>query len=317
MEQALIMESHTKPYISAMTRFCILVALLVSSVLAPKVVAKSGSGTEQIRIGFSGKSFVNIPKQDMKVTVSILSKKIAGKIFRTVESRIYDTTAEIETDMKLKKLDVLAITPDEFFYLKTRVPLEPAVITMIGNRPEVELLILVRKDSGFNRIADLKGKTIALPSWTAQYGAVYHTWIETLIMKEGTNSIDNYFLSFKETNTASKAIMPVFFRKIDACVVTRQALEITSELNPQISKDMKIIAQSDRMAGGLVVFRKDFPEASKQKTRQMLLDMHKESEGRQMLTLFRLNRLVPFHPEYMKTIEALYAEHSRLIARRR
>ena len=271
---------------------------------------------DKIRLGFSVNAFVNIPKNDMKIAVQVLAKKVAGKTFGSVDSHIYDSISDIENDLKAKKLDGLAITPDEFIHLRQRAPVEPAMLTVAGSSHEIELLLLVRKDSGINGVEDLKGRVITLPMRNAQYGAIYRIWVETLVMKE-KGAIDTFFSSINEAESVSKAIMPVFFRKVAACVITRQAFEVSSELNPQISRELKVIKQIGRLVGGVIVFRKDLSDASKQKMRQGLLDLDKDQEGRQLLMLFHLNGLALFQPEYMKSTEMLYAEHSRLVARRR
>jgi len=285
-----------------------LVGFVFCCIQPPNIMGESGTG--QLRIGFSTKAFVNVPKNDMKIAVGVLSRKVARKTFEFVESRIYDSPADIKNDLKSKRLDVIALTPEEFIHLRSGVALEPALITVAGNSHEVELLVLVSKGSGLNSVADLKSRTIALPALNAQYGSIYRTWIETLAMKEGAASSNVYFSFLKETDSASKAILPVFFRTIDACVISRQSFEITSELNPQLSRDLKVIAQISRLAGGIIVFRKDLSEEYKQKTREALLTLHKDQEGRQLLMLFRLNSLATFRPEYLDTTESLYAEYN-------
>jgi len=271
---------------------------------------------DKVRLGFSSNAFVNIPKNDMKIAVQVLSKKVAGKTFGSVDSRIYDSINEIENDLKAKKLDGLAITPDEYIHLRQRSPVEPAMLTVAGSSHEIELLLLVRKDSGINSVEDLKGRVITLPMRNAQYGAIYRIWVETLVMKVG-GAIETFFSLINEADSVSKALMPVFFRKVAACVVTKQAFEVSSELNPQLSRELKVIRQIGGLAGGVIVFRKDLSDASKQKMRQGLLDLEKDQEGRQLLMLFHLKGLAPFQPEYMKSTEMLYAEHARLVARKR
>jgi len=45
--------------------------------------------------------------------------------------------------------------------------------------------------------------------------------------------------------------------------------------------------------------------------------MLKTVEGKQLLMLFKVNDLIPFDPSYLKGTEALYAEHSKLIAQKK
>ncbi|MFZ4854946.1 MAG: phosphate/phosphite/phosphonate ABC transporter substrate-binding protein [Desulfuromonadaceae bacterium] len=288
--------------------------LLFSAVQTHHAVAEDA--IDNIRLGFSINAFVNIPKNDMKIAVQVLAKKVAGKTFGSVDSHIYDSISDIENDLKAKKLDGLAITPDEFIHLRQRAPIEPAMLTVAGSSHEIELLLLVRKDSGINGVEELKGRVITLPLRNAQYGAIYRVWVETLVMKEG-GALDTFFSSITEADSVSKAIMPVFFKKVAACVVTKQAFDVSSELNPQLSRELKVVAQIGKLAGGIIVFRKDLSDASKEKMRQGLLDLEKNQEGRQLLMLFHLNGLAPFRSEYMKSTELLYAEHTRLAGRKR
>ena len=150
---------------------------------------------------------------------------------------------------------------------------------------------------------------------TSQFGNVYSTWIETLIMKDGQGNTDGFFSSMIEVRSSSQAIMSVFFRKTDGCIVPRQAFDITTELNPQIARELKTISRIDRLAGGIIAFRQDLPEDRKQKIRQALMTLHEDQEGRQMFVLFQLDRLTPFRPEYLKGTETLYAEHKRIKSR--
>ena len=288
--------------------------MLFSAVQTHHVMAEDA--IDKIRLGFSINAFVNIPKNDMKIAVQVLAKKVAGKTFGSVDSHIYDSISDVENDLKAKKLDGLAITPDEFIHLRQRASIEPAMLTVAGSSHEIELLLLVRKDSGINGFEELKGRVITLPLRNAQYGAIYRIWVETLVMKEG-GAIDTFFASITEADSVSKAIMPVFFRKVAACVVTKQAFAVSSELNPQLSRELKVVAQIGKLAGGIIVFRKDLSDASKERMRQGLLDLEKNQEGRQLLMLFHLNGLAPFRPEYLKSTEMLYAEHTRLAGRKR
>jgi phosphonate transport system substrate-binding protein len=277
--------------------------------------AQAGNAPFHLRIGFSGQAFVNVPKDDIKVAVKVLTRKIAKKSVESAEAHIYDSTVDIDRDLRLKKVDLVILEAEEFIHLRSHEPLEPVMSSVFNKNHEVELLLLVRKNSGINRVSDLKNKSILLPSKTSQFGLIYHTWIETLVMKEGLKSTGDFFSSFSETRNASHAVMPVFFGKSDSCVISRQAFEITSELNPQIGRELKAIAQVGRLAAGIIAFRQDLPEELKQVIRNALLTLHEDQEGRQMFVLFQLSGLIPFRPEYLKGTEALYLEHRKLKGR--
>ncbi len=281
--------------------------------------AQAEIGKTHLSIGFSGRAFVNAPKEDMRVAVRILSQKVARKTVGSAEARIYDSPTDMEHDLKAKKLDIVALTPEDFLVLAGRTPIDPVMISATEKGHEVEMLLLVRKDSRIRNLRELLNRTISMPAKVIQYGNMYFPWVETLIMREGFHDMAAFFASVRETPSPSQALMQVFFRRADACAVTSQVFELTAELNPQIGRELMVLARLDKLAGGIIAVRRDLPEELKQKIRQALQTLHEDQEGRQLFVLFQLSRLVPYRPEYMKATEALFAEHrnrERRIARK-
>jgi len=277
------------------------------------------AGKFHVNIGFSTRAFVNVPREDIRVAVRILSQKVARKTVGSANSQIYDSISDIERDLKAKKLDAVALTPEDFLELSSRTPLEPAMVTATNKGHEVGLLLLARKDSHIRTFRELKNRAISIPAKVVQYGNMYFTWVEILLMREGFQTTEGYFSSVSEARTPSRALMQVFFRQADVCVVTDQVLELATELNPQIGRELTVIARIDKLAGGIIVFRHDLQEDRKQKLREALLTIHEDQEGRQLFLLFQLNRLIPYRPEYMRATQLFFEEYrtlERRIARR-
>jgi ABC-type phosphate/phosphonate transport system substrate-binding protein len=308
------MEEHIK-LVSGYICHVVIGALCFAAVFCLSVpAAVQAAETEQskYRIGFSNKSFVHIPKEDMQVAVNVMTRKIASKNDAIGEAKIYTSREEIEKDLRNARVDVLALTADEYLQYRALKLMEPEFLHVYGNSHEMELLILVGSENAAASFADLKRKTVVLPSLNSQGGATLHTWLDTLVMKQGGGSLSSYFSNVSETRSSSQAIMHVFFNKTDACVVTRRFFDLASEMNPQISKKLRHIAQIRNLVGGIIVFRKSLPESRKQEVRNVLANLHKDPDGKQMFTLFQISRLEPYRPEYLKNIENLHAEHRRL-----
>jgi ABC-type phosphate/phosphonate transport system substrate-binding protein len=264
-----------------------------------------------LKIGFSSKAFVSVPKEDMRIAVQVLSQKIAKKTVGNAESRVYENESDIEKALKAKNLDVVALTSEEFIHLKGPTRLEPVMVTVAGKSPELELILLARRENGINHFRDLKNRVIAIPGEMSQYGSINRIWMETLVMKEGGVASET-FSSVKETRGASQAVMMAFFRKADGCIVSKSAFEVASELNPQLSRELRAIASIGKLTGGIVALRQDLPEERKQKVRKALSTLHEDPEGKQMFVLFQLTRLEEFRPELLKATEAMLAEYREL-----
>jgi ABC-type phosphate/phosphonate transport system substrate-binding protein len=243
-----------------------------------------------------------------------LIRKIAWKHFGKSEARYYDNTSEMAADLKSGKVQVLCGPPEEFLELRNRAPVDPILITSSSSGHETELLLLVRKDSGIRSLLALKNKSIVMPHRNP-INSMFHVWIETLLMRNGSGSIATFFSSVKEARTASRGIMPVFFRQADACVVTRHIFNLTSEMNPQIGRELVPIARMSKLSQGIISIDRRLPEEIKGKIRQAFLTLPESPDGKQLLMLFQVSRMVPFRPEYLDATEALFAEHQLLKTR--
>ena len=287
-----------------------IISLLVACAIFPVLCAGAEDGSK-LRIGFTGSVFQDVSNSDIKAAVSVLIQKVAWKHFGKGESHFYETLSDMATDLKNRKIEVFATPVEEFMELRKHLPIEPLLITASDNGTETDLLLLVRKDSGIRTFRDLRGRSIVMPTRNPRCLDIYTAWLETQIMGEGNKTIDTFFSSVKETRTAAKAIMPVFFRQADACVATRQVLDLTAELNPQINRELMIISRKGKLAQGIIAVDRRLSEETKEKLRQAFMTLHQTPEGEQLLMLFKVRKLVPFVPAYMKGTDALYAEHSR------
>jgi ABC-type phosphate/phosphonate transport system substrate-binding protein len=272
-----------------------------------------------LSIGYTGAAYQDISNTDMKASVNVLMNKVAWKHFGRGDTRFYDSLTDMAADLKTGKIQVLAMPIEEFMAVRNRIPIDPILVTISENGHENELVLLVRKDSGIRSISGLRGRSLIMPMKNPRCVNIYIAWLEILLKREKSR-MGSFFSTVKETRTVSKAVMPVFFRQADACVVTRQVLELTSELNPQISRELTVIASVDKLSQGIIAVDRRLSEEKREKIRESFLSLHQTPEGRQLLMLFKVNRLVPFAPGNLKATEALYAEYRALAfkgARRR
>jgi phosphonate transport system substrate-binding protein len=282
---------------------------LITTCTIFSVISAEAEESSSLRIGFTGSAFQDVTNTDIKAAVSVLIQKVAWKHFGKAESRFYETLPEMATDLKKGKIDVLATPADEYMELRKHLPIDPLLITVSDNGSELELLLLVRKDSGIRSIRELKGRTIVMPLRNPRCLNMYMAWINTLLMEQGSKGLDTFFSSVKETRTASKVVMPVFFRQADACIATRQVFDMTAEMNPQISRELTIISRKGKLAQGVIAIDRRLSEEYREKIRQAFLSLHKTPEGEQLLMLFKVRKLVPFVPGYLNGTDTLYAEY--------
>jgi phosphonate transport system substrate-binding protein len=297
---------HGKDKVTRVIPFLLFCALLLLYI--PFADAREPS---RLIIGFTGSAFQEVTNTDIKAAVSVLMQKAAFKHFDRGEARFYENLAEMAADLKSGRIQALGLPVEEFVEIKKMAPLDPLLVTSSTGGSETELVLLARKDSNIRSIWDLKERSIVIPPRNPKYCTFFQVWLESMLYSKGYNEMEDFFSSVKESKTTSKAIMPVFFRQADACVVTRQVLELTAELNPQINRELKIIASKGKLAQGIIAVDRRLSEETKERIRLAFLTLHQTADGEQLLMLFKVKKLIPIPSGYLRETEALYRMHPR------
>ncbi len=273
---------------------------------------------ENLLIGYTESAFNGVSSADVKASVNFLLQKTALKHFNKGEVLFYKNFPDLAAALQDGKLAAIGMLSEEFIELRKLAPIEPSLITAPSTGAETELLLVVRKDSSFRTINDLKGRSLAMPMMQINCPSLMVIWLETLLWKEGNKQgINSFFSAVKETKKESQAILSVYFGKVAACLVTRQSFDLASELNPQLSKGLTVIARKDKLLQGIIAVNSGLSKEFKNKIRQAFLSMPKTVEGKQVLLLFKISEIVPFTPGGLRETEDLYVEHARLKAARR
>ena len=72
-----------------------------------------------------------------------------------------------------------------------------------------EYILVVPKDSGIEKINDLKGQNLNILSGAR--ASIAKIWLETLLLREGLRPDITFFKSINSNNDIQKVILPVFF----------------------------------------------------------------------------------------------------------
>jgi phosphonate transport system substrate-binding protein len=106
----------------------------------------------------------------------------------------------------------------------------------------------------------------------------------------------------------------VFFRQVDACVVTRRAFNNMSELNPQLSQRLRVLVSSPELVPGGFAFRKGYDDPTRELIIADLERISSSPAGAQFLTLFQSGALSAQPVSCLESAFELLARHARLVA---
>lgn len=162
------------------------------------------------------------------------------------------------------------------------------VIAMAGDAADFKGTFIVRKDSGITTPADLRGKVVSYPSYTALAAAIMPQYY---LHTHGINinrDIQNRYVGSQESS-----IMNVYLRKSAAGATWPPPWRSFQKDHPAEAAQLEVIWETPPLLNNSVMARDDVPVAIREQVRKALLDLAQSAEGRTILGGMETAR---FHP---------------------
>jgi hypothetical protein len=185
-----------------------------------------GEDLPAFRIGFSAASFADVNQNDASAAVKVWARNLASErhIAADPQPRILKNLDTVRSALTNRLVDAINLTSHEYFHLRDVVALDNFVIPVKAGSFTEEYLLLVHRESDITTPADLKGRTLSLLK--SPRTALAHAWLDVLLAEHDLPQIEELFESFTEAPGLTKVVLSVFFRRTDACVVTRKILNL-------------------------------------------------------------------------------------------
>jgi ABC-type phosphate/phosphonate transport system substrate-binding protein len=278
--------------------------LFIPAVLAAQDVETRQVAAAPIRVALSAGSFAGLNNNDVLAAIKTWAKAILKQraLDLEVETRIIDRPEELAEALWTGQADAASMSTNEFLELKAK----PEFIYLPTKKHSFteKYVILVHRDSGINDVADLRGRKLLLHN-NSRMGLA-SAWVEGLqgfpkTALVGMIRIDN----------ASRIVLQVFFRQADACVVTSRVFEIASELNPQLQKELRVLATSPEVVPSVFFFRPGYESHDKDEFEAAMLVLHETPAGHQVLTMFQGDGLSKQPISCLESSQQLWNESGR------
>ncbi len=150
-------------------------------------------------------------------------------------------------------------------------------------------MILVRKDSGIESASDMKGKRFAFvdKATTAGWLLPLHYFYEI-----GINDYRTWFAETYFTGTHEDAIKDVLERKADIGAAKNTVFYRLAKQNSLLEKELRILSTSPEVPSNTLAVRKSLDSSFKAKLKNILLQMHEDKQGREILQKFGATRFI-------------------------
>jgi ABC-type phosphate/phosphonate transport system substrate-binding protein len=293
---------------------CLLLWSVLSWPLPGPAAAEAAEVTPKVlRAGFLLSEFSEMDPRDAKAALELQARRVSRSLgyISDAQVTIFPNLQSMSVAVRRGELELVTMPSIEYLKLRKTTPLIPSFVASNNGGQGTRYVIITRKDSGIRSFADLKGRSLLLPFLASHAQDPGQLWLEVLLLKAGNGGRGSYFSQVKEAPRMFNGIMAVFLRQADAAVVTRQGLDTSRQLNPQLAQ-LNVVAESRPLSDGVTCLNPRTPENLRNRLYQELLRLNDTSEGRQMYTIFHVSGMTPFTAACLEGLEELVNDHDRL-----
>lgn len=266
------------------------------------------------RIGFSAKTFTDVNDNDAMAAVKVWAEVIAReqKIPVAASPLVLRGVDEIRRVLRNQDIDALALPTDEYWQVRELLDQRIYIGNGTGDKISQEYVLLVHQESGIERLEDLRGRRLNFMQSSQM--SLAPVWLDTTLLQAGFSRASE-FCRVTEFPNLSKALLPVFFRQADACVVTRSSFQTMAELNPQISQRLRVLDTSPEMVTSGFCFRRGYDEPIRGKIISELTKIMTSPAGAQVMKLFKAEAFSIQPVSCLDSAFELLATHERLLGK--
>lgn len=223
---------------------------------------------------------------------------------------IAGSVGQMRQSLTERSVDLLVLdTPDYLPLADARLIEVVAAGTTRGHLGAFPYLLLTKDGAEAGQLDKMRGKRIAIASRTkSNMGLV---WLETLLAENRLGRAAAFFGSVEIGYRASACVLPLFFGRIDACIVDSANWESLQELNPQLGR-LRVTARSEALLEGLIAMPVQ-RHAYQSELIESILNLHKTPAGEQLGVVFKTGPLVRVGREQFESVRVLCGKYRRMM----
>lgn len=290
------------------------IGIALAGFMVPSVWAETADRRDEetpVYVAFSAGMFPETNKNDAKAAIKVWADTLAQTkgLHFTAATEVYETLPALRKALDAGRADIVSVRIDEYLDTLHRW-LEPAFIGLRGKNATEEYLLITRKVVDTNNLGRLKGATLTmLDSGRTGLAGI---WLDTVLLEHGLPASTGFFSEIKRVGKVSKAVLPVFFGQMMACLVTRSGFQTMVELNPQVGTQLAVVRSSPPVLPSLMCLSRSFSHGNRDEIEEALAELHLDNRGRQVLMLFGVDRLIACRAEDLDAARNIFRRYQQL-----
>ena len=229
-----------------------------------------------------------------------LHKMLGDEIGKKVEGFIATNYIGVVEALGTGTIDFALIPPFAYILANKKNGTE-ALLTSIGkhDEPGYYSVLIVRTDSGIEKVEDLKGKKVAFVDPSSTSGYIF----PAVILKDHGIDIEKDITS-QFAGGHDKALQLLVNGDVDAIGTYEDAITKFAKEFPEVTEKVKVLQKSDLIPGITLVVSSKVDDATKQKIKDAFLKVTSTQEGQDLtVKLFGIKGFEEANIDNYKLIE--------------
>ena len=218
-----------------------------------------------------------------RVWLAQLSREFGLRVAVPVPE-IFIPSEELMDDVRQNTIDCYGITALEL--AKIAAWTDPNSLVLQDDLADgLEYVLLVHNGRPYRMVRDLRGKHIV--THRAREMVLLPAWLSLLLAVNHLPPPEEFFASNTARDKVDEVVLPVFFGSVDAGCVARRDWEMAVELNPQLNRDLRVLAISPKIIPILFAFRIGTRAQERQVLIQSVLRINSITAGQQIVAMYQ------------------------------
>lgn len=217
-----------------------------------------------------------------------LKRYLEEKLHQPVQLIDRDSYKKINALLRSGGIDAAFVCAGPYVEGHREFGLELLAMPLKDGKPVYYSYIIVHRDSPVKDLIGLRGKSFAFADPESNSGKIVPMYMLALMRETPASFFGNYVYTYGH----DKSIKAVALQLVDGAAVDSLIWEYANKTNPEYTAKTKIIRKSSPCGIPPVVVRPGLAAATKQQLQEILLHMHEDEKGRDILQGMMLDRFV-------------------------
>ena len=195
------------------------------------------------------------------------------------------TYAEVNEMVKTREVDMAYVCSGPYTEGKENFEMELLVVPVVNGKPLYTCYIITHINNNINSLEELRGKRFAFTDPNSNTGCL----VPTYMLSEMNETPQSFFKDTFFTHSHDNSIKAVSMKQADGASVDGLIWEFMNKVNPEFTKNTKVIQTSDPFGIPPVVVLSTMKKDLKEKLREVFLTLHKDRRGAELLKAINID----------------------------